>query len=167
MALIKCSECGHEVSDRATACPHCGIPIVKIVVCDECGMKIKDSDRVCPHCGCPNKYYEQKISSQNYHFQQSDKELSVFDNGPSGKSRGVAGLLAILLGGLGVHFFYVGKTGAGILNLLLSLLGWILLFIPPLVVWVLSLVQGILMLTSMTQEDFEEKYVYGSSFYPI
>lgn len=27
MALIKCKECGHEVSDRATACPNCGCPI--------------------------------------------------------------------------------------------------------------------------------------------
>lgn len=28
MALIKCSECGKEVSDRATTCPHCGCPMV-------------------------------------------------------------------------------------------------------------------------------------------
>ena len=27
MALIKCSECGSEVSSRATACPKCGNPI--------------------------------------------------------------------------------------------------------------------------------------------
>lgn len=27
MALIKCPECGKEVSDRATACPNCGHPI--------------------------------------------------------------------------------------------------------------------------------------------
>jgi predicted RNA-binding Zn-ribbon protein involved in translation (DUF1610 family) len=27
MALIKCSECGKEVSDKATACPNCGAPI--------------------------------------------------------------------------------------------------------------------------------------------
>ena len=27
MAIIKCSECGHEVSDRASACPNCGCPI--------------------------------------------------------------------------------------------------------------------------------------------
>ncbi len=26
MALIKCSECGKEVSDKATACPNCGAP---------------------------------------------------------------------------------------------------------------------------------------------
>ncbi len=24
MALIKCSECGKEISDKATSCPHCG-----------------------------------------------------------------------------------------------------------------------------------------------
>lgn len=24
MAMIKCPECGKEISDKATACPHCG-----------------------------------------------------------------------------------------------------------------------------------------------
>lgn len=27
MALIKCSECGHDVSDKAAACPNCGCPV--------------------------------------------------------------------------------------------------------------------------------------------
>lgn len=27
MALIKCTECGKEFSDRASACPNCGCPI--------------------------------------------------------------------------------------------------------------------------------------------
>ncbi len=27
MALIKCPECGHEVSDKASSCPNCGYPI--------------------------------------------------------------------------------------------------------------------------------------------
>ncbi len=27
MALIKCPECGKEVSDRAKACIHCGYPL--------------------------------------------------------------------------------------------------------------------------------------------
>lgn|SRR3990167_6423620 len=26
MAIIKCSECGREISDRASACPSCGNP---------------------------------------------------------------------------------------------------------------------------------------------
>ena len=29
MALIKCLECGNEVSDKAPICPHCGIKINK------------------------------------------------------------------------------------------------------------------------------------------
>lgn len=27
MALIKCSECGKEISDKAASCPNCGNPI--------------------------------------------------------------------------------------------------------------------------------------------
>ena len=27
MALLKCPECQHDVSDKAAACPHCGYPI--------------------------------------------------------------------------------------------------------------------------------------------
>ena len=29
MALIKCKGCGHDVSDKALACPHCGHPVEK------------------------------------------------------------------------------------------------------------------------------------------
>tara|TARA_Y100001968_G_scaffold287198_1_gene288438 strand:- start:1962 stop:2228 length:267 start_codon:yes stop_codon:yes gene_type:complete len=28
MALIKCNECGKEISDKATTCPNCGSPTV-------------------------------------------------------------------------------------------------------------------------------------------
>ena len=31
MALIKCSECGKEFSDKASACPNCGSPTSEIV----------------------------------------------------------------------------------------------------------------------------------------
>lgn len=27
MALIKCAECGNEISDKAAACPNCGAPV--------------------------------------------------------------------------------------------------------------------------------------------
>ena len=26
MAMIKCRECGKDISDMAKACPHCGVP---------------------------------------------------------------------------------------------------------------------------------------------
>jgi len=30
MALIKCNECGSEISDKATSCPRCGFPLQRI-----------------------------------------------------------------------------------------------------------------------------------------
>lgn len=32
MALIKCPECGKEISDKASACPNCGITMNDIKV---------------------------------------------------------------------------------------------------------------------------------------
>lgn len=77
----------------------------------------------------------------------------------SGKEKTVAGILAILLGGLGVQYFYIGKVAGGVVCLLLSLFTCGL--------WtILTLIQGIMMLT-MTQEEFEKKYVYSTSFMPL
>lgn len=55
------------------------------------------------------------------------------------KSKVAAGVLGILLGGLGIHKFYLGKTGKGILYLVFC---WT--FIPEIV----GIVEGILYLTS-------------------
>lgn len=37
MALIKCNECGKEVSSNASNCPNCGNPINTSVKCPKCG----------------------------------------------------------------------------------------------------------------------------------
>lgn len=55
MALLKCTECGHEVSDRASACPNCGCPIEKGKCCVECGQPILEGVNECPNCGCPTQ----------------------------------------------------------------------------------------------------------------
>ena len=62
MALIKCNECGHEVSDKASACPNCGCPIEKVPVCKECGQQIPDGVDACSNCGCPIEHV--KTASQ-------------------------------------------------------------------------------------------------------
>ena len=43
----------------------------------------------------------------------------------SRKSAGASYLLWFFLGGLGAHRFYLGRTGTGIAQLLLALLGWL------------------------------------------
>ena len=66
------------------------------------------------------------------------------------KDRLTAGLLALFLGGLGIHYFYLEKTTAGLLSILLSLC--------TCGIWqIIMLIQGIIILT-MTDEDFNEKY---------
>lgn len=40
MALIKCSECGKEISDKAKSCPNCGCPISAILQEDEPKLEI-------------------------------------------------------------------------------------------------------------------------------
>lgn len=75
------------------------------------------------------------------------------------KSKIAAGLLAIFLGTLGIHKFYLGYTQAGIIMLLVSLLGS-LLIVGPLVMGVIALIEGIIYLTK-SDEQFYLTYVVG------
>lgn len=49
--IIKCPECGHQVSDKAPVCPSCGVEIAgKIIRCPNCGEIHFISDGICPNC---------------------------------------------------------------------------------------------------------------------
>lgn len=52
MALIKCSECGNEISSSAKFCPQCGASGEQHF-CPECGVKLKGTEINCPECGFP------------------------------------------------------------------------------------------------------------------
>ncbi|MGM9874855.1 MAG: zinc ribbon domain-containing protein [Bacilli bacterium] len=68
MALIKCAECGKEISDKATTCIHCGCPIEKELICNECGNKLNKNDKVCKCCGCPIKSKSKEENSSTSIF---------------------------------------------------------------------------------------------------
>lgn len=54
MAIIKCPECGHQVSDKAATCPSCGVEIAgKVMRCPECGAIVFKNQEVCPDCHYP------------------------------------------------------------------------------------------------------------------
>ena len=66
------------------------------------------------------------------------------------KSKIAAGILGILIGALGIHNFYLGYTGKGIAQLLITVLSFgILAFIPA--IW--GLIEGILILTGSINVD--------------
>ena len=51
MAIIRCPECNHEISDKAPVCPSCGAPILGHVVrCPECGKVYFSDLQECPQC---------------------------------------------------------------------------------------------------------------------
>ena len=82
--------------------------------CHNCGSQVDPRADICLNCGV-----------------KLQKSL------PGGKSRIAAGILAILLGGFGIHKFYMGKIGIGILYLVFCWTG-----IPS----IIGLIEGIIYL---------------------
>ena len=124
--MVSCKNCGERVGDMAVTCPKCGMdphtesfveakpaasPVkpartvyvqqndpVRVVVeqtkfCQNCGATIDKKSVICPNCGVPVTFLAQT----------------------SPKSRLAALLLCGFLGAFGIHRFYVGKIGTGIL----------------------------------------------------
>ena len=49
--IIKCPECGHQISDKAPTCPSCGVVIAgNIMKCPDCGELYLKDEGVCPYC---------------------------------------------------------------------------------------------------------------------
>lgn len=67
-----------------------------------------------------------------------------------GKSRMAAGLLGLLLGGLGIHNFYLGYTGKAVAQLLITVLSFgLLAFVPA--IW--GAIEGVMILTDKNYLD--------------
>lgn len=64
MALIKCTKCGQEISDKTRKCVNCGEIVInernKIKICVECGKENPIETTDCVYCGCP--FNDKKIS---------------------------------------------------------------------------------------------------------
>ncbi|MES2614554.1 MAG: NINE protein [Bdellovibrionota bacterium] len=93
--------------------------------CRDCGKVIKQRAEICPHCGC--------------------RQLQPLN---LDKNRIIVALLALFLGGFGIHKFYLGKTGAGIVYLVFF---WT--FIPT----IIGFIEGIIYLC-MSEDEFQRKY---------
>lgn len=71
----------------------------------------------------------------------------------------LCGVLAIVVGCLGLQYFLVGKTAGGVINILLSLVTCGL--------WqVVNVIQGIMILC-MSDEEWRRKFVYSTSTFPV
>lgn len=101
--------------------------------CTDCGSIIRRNAEICPRCG----------------VRQTPAPRSDFGAvTPSGRSKLAAALFALFLGGFGVHKFYLGRVGQGILYLV-----FVWTFIPTLI----GFIEGILYLV-MDDAEFAAKY---------
>lgn len=78
-------------------------------------------------------------------------------SGGNGK-RVSAGVLGILLGALGIHKFVLGYSKAGVIMLLVSIIGSVFLLLGPIVMGIIGLVEGIIYLTK-SDTEFHNTYV--------
>ena len=96
--------------------------------CKNCGNEVNENQAVCLKCGCAtNAGGTASTGSHN---------------------KVLAALLAIFIGGLGIHKFYLGKPLQGVLYILFC---WT--FIPA----IIALIEGIVYLC-MSDQDFAAKY---------
>lgn len=85
-----------------------------VVFCPKCGEEMEAEQRFCTQCGWDAESPEAEPPSFQTQPIVSPRDLGP----PSNKSRMTALLLCALLGWLGAHRFYVGRTRSGILWLL-------------------------------------------------
>ena len=125
-----CRNCGNEIDNLAAVCVKCGVAAGQgAQFCPNCGATTVPGAAVCTQCGVA---------------------LAQPVNTAAQKSKLVAGLLGILLGGLGVHNFYLGYTGKAVAQLLIALLtcGF-----GATVTLVWGLIEGIMILTGSINKD--------------
>lgn len=144
---------------NARNCPQCGAPVdVNAMVCKYCGESFSAQQQPYPppqyqqppQQPYPPPQYQQPPYQQPYPPQYQQPPIDYTRAlAESGKSKTAAGLLAIFLGGIGVHKFYLRKPGMGILYILFCWTG-----IPALA----GLIEGIIYLCS-SDKDFYIQHV--------
>lgn len=142
------------------------------MICKFCKKEIPDDSQICPEC---NQVTEELYSStesddsdetnkiKDETVQNGPEKTSVnnqTNNGYERKSKIVAGILAIFLGSLGIHNFYLGNNniafiqlGITIVSTLLSCCTFGLSGLIVCIVWIWAFVEGIMILCGKINTD--------------
>ena len=142
---VFCTNCGNSVSEQAVACMSCGAaPVGHRKFCRSCGAALNPEQVVCIRCGAGIS-----VGGVSRNVAGGTRAGTSWQ-----KNKLVAGLLGILIGGIGAHKYYMGSWGWGIVFTAVCILSMGFLgFIPA----IIGLVEGIMFLV-MSEETFADKY---------
>jgi TM2 domain-containing membrane protein YozV/RNA polymerase subunit RPABC4/transcription elongation factor Spt4 len=158
-----CGACAEIINKAAAVCPKCGVPQTdsapaqpsqsspsaqpaqvsegssqRVILgagekhCSSCGSVVKIMAELCPNCG----------------VRQSPNDGIGSTSDVPVKNKWVAVILALWIGGLGAHKFYLGKYAQGIIYLVLF---WTA--VPFFIGWVEAVIYAF-----TPQEGFSERY---------
>jgi len=111
--------------------------------CSYCGKELAPHAVVCIGCGASAPGAAAAVPA-------ADTPPIV---GPNTKSRLGAGLLGIFLGSLGVHRFYLGFTGIGLAQLLMTVLSPLTCGLTWLIAAAWGFIEGMLILVGVIDRD--------------
>jgi TM2 domain-containing membrane protein YozV len=122
--------------------------------CPNCGAAVPAGTNRCMKCG---SFIEQPAIQTSGQVPMQPATAPVQASAPAGpavKSKLVAGLLGIFLGSLGIHRFYLGYVGIGIIQILMTLLfSWLTCGITAMAAGIWGLVEGIMILAGSMNQD--------------
>ena len=76
--IIKCPECGHQVSDKAPVCPSCGVEIAgHIIKCSHCGELYLKEESSCPNCHHTEHHVESSVTAAEHHTSEATNDSKV------------------------------------------------------------------------------------------
>ena len=159
---IFCTQCGKEVDAEFNNCPYCGAKLVKP---DAAAVAEEPKVEVSQNGDQTEVKVDVSTDQSGTTTAQAGENQTVVVNvnapGSSGmtgdKSKIAAGLLAIFIGTLGIHKFYLGYATAGVIMLLVTLLTC---GVGALVMCIISIVEVVIYLTKSDQ-DFYITYELG------